>query len=71
VLRGGGFGPGHGLSEPQDAQWSSSLDGVLGAGYEVVAQRLSEGPHTVRLTVPDGLGGIASAEVAVLVRAPA
>jgi hypothetical protein len=71
TFRGGGFAPGQGLSEPEDAIWTSSIDGLLGDGYEVVASGLTAGLHTVTLTVPDGMGSVASADVTVMVGAPA
>jgi hypothetical protein len=35
MLRGRGFAPGQGLSEPAETIWISSIDGLLGSGYEV------------------------------------
>jgi hypothetical protein len=66
VLRGGGFAAGQGLSEPNATIWTSSIDGLLGSGYEVVT-RLTPGPHTLTLSVPDGADGVASADVTVFV----
>jgi hypothetical protein len=62
TLCGGGFAPGLGLTDQKDVLWTSSLDGTLGYGHEVVC-RLSEGLHAITVTVPDGLGGRASATV--------
>lgn len=63
MLRGGGYSVSFGLGAPEDAHWSSSLDGFLGRGFEVLANRLSVGTHRVTLDVPDGLGKFASATV--------
>jgi hypothetical protein len=45
----------------EDVVWTSNLDGVLGRGFEVVADDLSAGVHTITLSVPDGQGGMATA----------
>jgi len=68
-LRGGGFSPDFGLGDLEDAVWSSSIDGSLGRGFEVIAENLSEGPHTITLTVPDGVGGAASTAIRLRVTA--
>lgn len=39
----------------QDVAWQSDRDGDLGRGYELTP-RLSEGPHVITATIPDGLG---------------
>ena len=64
TLRGAGFAPGLGLTDQKDVVWTSSLDGTLGYGYEVVC-RLSPGLHAITVIVPDGVGGRSSTTVTV------
>lgn len=47
---------GHALPSPRELHWSSSIDGDLGTGPELVAE-LSAGTHAVTVTAPDGVGG--------------
>ena len=68
ALAGGGLSPDHGLSDPADAVWTSSLDGIIGRGHRLLAAPLSDGPHTLTLSVPDGECGVARASVDVVVR---
>jgi hypothetical protein len=70
VLRGAAFSSDYGLGAPEDVVWSSNLDGVLGRGFELVADGLSEGMHTITLTAPDGQGGVATASTALRVVLP-
>jgi hypothetical protein len=71
VLRGGAFSPDFGLGAPQDVAWSSNLDGLLGHGFALVADRLTtQGLHVITLTAPDGLGGVATASTSVTVALP-
>jgi hypothetical protein len=67
LLRGGAFSPDFGLGDAEDAVWSSKLDGALGRGFELVAQDLSPGFHTIELTMPDGVDGVATAQVSLRV----
>ena len=67
-LRGGAFSSDYGLGQPEDVVWSSNVDGVLGRGFELVADGLWR-PHTVTLTAPNGQGGVATTSRAVRVRA--
>ena len=39
------------------------LDRMLGTGLEIVAHGLTVGPHVITVTVPDGLGGVATASM--------
>lgn len=57
-----------GLGAPsyEEVQWSSDVDGELGTGYELTAD-LSDGEHTVTVTVPDGLGSTLSARAIIVV----
>jgi hypothetical protein len=67
VLLGGGFSPDFQTADFEDVVWTSNLDGVLGTGYEVTPNHLSVGRHRITLSLPDGLGGEASASVFVAV----
>ena len=67
LLRGGAFSPDFGLGDAEDAVWTSKLDGALGRGFELVAQDLSPGFHTIELTMPDGVDGVATAQVSLRV----
>jgi hypothetical protein len=70
LLRGGAFSPDFGLGSPDDVTWSSNVDGLLGHGLVLVADRLvTEGVHAITLTVPDGMGGLATATTPVTVTA--
>jgi hypothetical protein len=64
---GGGFSPDFETSDAEDVVWTSSRDGTLGIGYQVVVNHLSPGRHRITMTVPDGLGGETRASVAVTV----
>jgi hypothetical protein len=71
VLRGGAFSPDFGLGAPEDVTWSSNVDGLLGYGFMLVADRLTtEGLHVITLTAPDGLGDLATASTSVTVTLP-
>jgi hypothetical protein len=45
--------------------WSSSRDGALGNGSELVIENLSVGAHTVTLRADDGQGGVATDSIQV------
>jgi hypothetical protein len=71
VLRGGAFSPDFGLGSPDDVTWTSNVDGLLGHGLVLVADRLvTEGLHAVTLTAPDGMGGLATATTPVTITPP-
>jgi hypothetical protein len=71
VLRGGAFSPDFGLGAPEDVTWSSNVDGLLGYGFMLVADRLTtEGLHVITLAAPDGLGDLATASTSVTVTLP-
>jgi hypothetical protein len=70
LLRGAAFSSDYGLGAPEDVVWSSNVDGVLGRGFELVTDRLSEGAHTITLTAPDGQGGVATAWTGLRVALP-
>jgi hypothetical protein len=67
TLQGGGFSPDAGMTSFGDVRWMSSLDGNLGAGYELVTTSLSVGFHVITLSVPDGTGGLATATTQITV----
>jgi hypothetical protein len=50
-------------------QWISSRDGLLGVGAQVTIASLSAGAHVITVRADDGHGGVATASVAVTVRA--
>jgi hypothetical protein len=53
---------------PQDAMtWSSSIDGRLGTGPEVITRGLSAGTHTITLEARDTAGAIGSASIELVV----
>jgi hypothetical protein len=43
--------------KPMDMNWSSSIDGYLGSGREILIHTLSSGRHRITLAAEDGLGG--------------
>jgi hypothetical protein len=57
-----------GLAEAEDLIWSSSTNGFLGSGPEVIVHMLSIGRHRITLRTVDGYGSEASAEVTVTVQ---
>jgi hypothetical protein len=65
VLRGGAISPDFGLGEMTDTTWSSSLDGMIGRGFELAAEGLSNGTHVITLTTADGMGGAASTSISI------
>jgi hypothetical protein len=67
VLQGGAHSPDFGLAGMEETCWTSSVDGLLGCGFELVARDLSTGRHTLTLSAPNGMGGEATSSVSVLV----
>ncbi|MFC4696004.1 hypothetical protein [Geodermatophilus arenarius] len=67
LLLGGGYSPDAGLCDGDEVWWSSSLDGPLGEGNELLVSGLTRGRHDIRLEVPDGRSGRVSRSVAVVV----
>ena len=65
VLRGGSISPDSGIGDMTDVIWTSSLDGMIGRGFELVADGLSDGTHVITLTTPDGIGGAATQSVSI------
>ena len=52
---------------PAGMNWSSSIDGFLGAGDELLIHSLSAGRHRITLAVDDGLGGECTDHVSICV----
>ena len=69
-LAGGGFSPDFGTAPSNDTVWTSSVLGVLGVGERVSLSGLPVGHNYVTLRVPDGMGGEASATIAISVLRP-
>jgi hypothetical protein len=65
MLSGLGFSPDFGTTPLESVVWTSSRDGQLGIGYQVLVSTLSVGRHEIRLTVPSGLDGESSGVVSV------
>ena len=64
---------GHAMSKDGEArvtslEWSSSRDGVLGTGRELLVHTLSVGRHVIALTADAGVGGVARATRTISVR---
>jgi len=68
-LRGFAWDPEHGELADDSVEWSSSRDGILGAGSSLVVTGLSQGAHNLTLTADDGTGETGSATVRVTVSA--
>ncbi len=62
---GGGYSPDHGMCDAADAVWTSSLQGVLGTGAQLIRDDLLPGRHRITLTVADDARGEASASVTI------
>ena len=43
--------------DPQGMNWTSSIDGFLGSGDELLVNTLSRGRHRITLAIDDGVGG--------------
>jgi hypothetical protein len=67
-LAGCAYSP-DGCADEDDCRWNSSLDGDLGCGEFLVANKLTPGEHVISLTAPDGMGGMTRAEYTVQVPA--
>lgn len=60
---GGGYSPDSGTCAFDEVAWYSSLEGLLGTGYQVVRKDLRPGTHRITLDLPDGACGEAAASV--------
>jgi hypothetical protein len=67
VLKGGGFSPDFRMPEFDSVVWTSNIDGFIGTGYKVVMRVPSAGRHRITLSIPDALGGEATASVYVTI----
>jgi hypothetical protein len=65
VLRGVGYSPDFETAPPDEVVWTSNVAGFLGYGYEVLPETLAAGLHKITLSVTDGRGGEASADVLI------
>jgi hypothetical protein len=61
-------GPGGSSARPTGLTWSSSIDGYLGSGSQLVVHTLSPGTHRVALSGDDRMGGVGSDSVVVTVQ---
>jgi hypothetical protein len=69
VLQGGSISPDFETAGFGEAVWTSSVDGYIGAGYDMLTHTLSPGRHTITFGVSDGLTGReAVANVDIMVR---
>lgn len=57
---------GHGALRPHEIRWQSSLQGEIGAGYDLTAELIA-GEHVITVTAPDGLGGMLSERGIIIV----
>ena len=57
---------GRGAVAPHEIRWTSSLQGELGAGYDLIAE-LVEGEHALTVTIPDGIGGVLTERAIIIV----
>jgi hypothetical protein len=69
-LIGAGFSPNFETVEYDEVSWTSSRDGRLGTGYQVVTNSLSAGRHRITLRVPDCLSGESIASKVITIRQP-
>jgi hypothetical protein len=60
---GGGHSPDGGTCAFDEVAWHSSLEGLLGTGYQMVRKDLRPGTHRITLSLPDGACGEAAASV--------
>jgi len=49
--------------DPAGMNWSSSIDGFLGSGDEVLVHTLARGRHRITLAADDGIGGECTADI--------
>jgi hypothetical protein len=63
------YGPGGRSTSIEAMNWTSSIDGHLGSGAEMVLYALSPGRHILTLRIDDGCGKEGSASVCITVKA--
>lgn len=56
-----------GFAEEEELFWSSSIQGYLGTGSQLMSNNLIPGEHVISLVAPDGMGGETRAEYRVRV----
>jgi hypothetical protein len=66
-LRGTGYSVDFGTASNDDISWTSNVDGFLGYGADLLVNSLSQGIHSIRLDVADGLGRDASTSVRIAI----
>jgi hypothetical protein len=66
-LEGDAYDVDTGTLGEEQLQWSSSVDGALGAGASLAVSTLSVGQHVISFRADDGEGGVTTATVEVLV----
>ena len=71
LLVGDGFDLDDGSLPESRLVWTSNRDGLLGTGRTLELDDLSEGTHTITLTVGDSQGNQATASITLAVRGPA
>jgi hypothetical protein len=57
---------GRGAVAPHEIRWTSSLQGEIGAGYDLIAD-LIEGEHALAVSIPDGIGGMLTERAIIIV----
>jgi hypothetical protein len=63
TFTGGGYSPDGGTCAFDEVAWHSSIDGLLGTGYQLVRNDLRPGMHRITLSLPDGDHGEAAASI--------
>jgi hypothetical protein len=69
VLAGTGYSPDFETTPLDEAVWTSNITGFIGYGHEAIVDTLPPGLHKITLSVMDGLGREASADVHIKIGA--
>jgi hypothetical protein len=64
---GTAYSPDFGNSKPEEIVWTSLSAGILGVGQSLMTTELPVGHHWVTMHAPDGMGGLATRNVALRV----
>lgn len=67
-LLGMAISPEERSAKPEDLRWSSSIEGFLGTGVQLMTQTLSPGKHNLTLRKKDILGGEVSKTISITVQ---